>query len=62
VRQLTARATPADVELRAFHGAVRSRQGALHVDKLRLQTAQTLMTVDGVLPGGTHPASFVLQL
>ena len=62
LNQLTARALPADVELRTLRAAVRSSAGTLHIDALRLQTATTLITADGLLPGGTRPASFALQM
>ena len=62
LHQLTARALPADVELRTVRTALRSSAGTLHLDELRLQTATTLITAGGILPGGTRPASFALQM
>jgi autotransporter translocation and assembly factor TamB len=62
LRQLTARALPADVELRTVRAALRGSNGTWRLDDLRLQTATTLITADGVLPGGERPARFALHM
>lgn len=61
LQRLTARALPAEVEVQT-QGTLRGWAGGLHVDDLRLQTAQTLVTLSGALPGGDRVASLALQL
>jgi translocation and assembly module TamB len=62
VHQLTARATPAEVEIRGLRGILRGGPGNMRIDGLRLETGNTLLTIDGVLPGGTRPASLELHM
>jgi autotransporter translocation and assembly factor TamB len=62
LQRLTVRATPADVEIRTLHGALQGLPGDLRIDDLRLETAQSLITVDGVLPGGKRSASLELHM
>lgn len=62
VHQLSVRATPADVVLQTAQGTLEGDATTVRLTDLRLQTAQTLLTADGTLPGGSQPASFALQL
>src|SRR5262245_8367041 len=62
VHQLSVRATPAEVLLQTAQGTVEGNAASVRLTDLRLQTAQTLVTADGTLPGGSQPASLALQL
>ena len=62
VHQLSVRATPAEVVLQTAQGSLEGNAAAVRLTDLRLQTAQTLMTADGILPGSSQPASLTLQL
>ena len=62
VHRLSVRATPAEVVLQTMQGTLEGNAATVRLTALRLQTAQTLMTADGTLPGGTQPASLALQL
>ena len=62
VHQLSVHATPAEVELHTAQGTIEGDAATVRLLALRLQTAHTLMTADGTLPGGTQPASLALQL
>ncbi|MGE3535845.1 MAG: translocation/assembly module TamB domain-containing protein [Candidatus Tectimicrobiota bacterium] len=61
VEQATARAHPAEVLLQGLEGSVaRSADGTLRLADFRLQTAGTLITGAGVLPGGPQSADVTL--
>ena len=62
MHQLSVRATPAEVLLQTAQGTLEGNAATVRFTDLRLQTVQTLMTADGTLPGGSQPASLVLQL
>lgn len=62
LQQLTARALPADVALQALEGAFYWSLHGMELRDVRLQTAQTLVTVHGPLPGSTQAANAVLAL
>ena len=62
MHQLSVRATPAEVVLHTAQGTIEGDAATVRLTALRLQTAQTLMTADGMLPGGSQPASLALQL
>ena len=62
VHSLAVRTTPADVVLHTVQGTIQGDTKAIRIDALRLQTAQTLVTADGVLPGSRQPASLTLHL
>jgi len=62
VHQLSVRATPAEVLLQTAQGTLEGNAASVRLTDLRLQTAQTLMTAHGTLPGGSQPASLALQL
>ncbi len=62
VQQLSVRATPAEVLLQTAQGTVEGNAATIRLTDLRLQTAQTLVTADGTLPGGSQPASLTLQV
>ena len=58
VQQLTAHASPADLEVRALQGTLQKLGHVVQLDDVRLQTDQTTLVANGVLPGGTQEASF----
>lgn len=62
VHSLTGRTTPADVVLHTVQGTIQGDTTAIRIDAFRLQTAQTLVTVDGILPGSHQPASLTLHM
>ena len=62
VHQLSVHATPAEVVLQTAQGTLEGNVAAIRLKDLRLRTAHTLVTADGVLPGGSQPASLELQL
>ena len=62
VHQLSVRATPTEVVLQTAQGTLEGNAAAVRLTDLRLQTAHTLVTADGTLPGGSQPASLALQL
>jgi autotransporter translocation and assembly factor TamB len=62
VHQLSVRATPAEVVLHTGQGTIEGNATTVRLTDLRLQTAQTLVTADGTLPGGSQLASLALQL
>ena len=62
VHSLTGRATPADVMLHTVQGTIHGDANAVRIDALHVQTAQTLVTAAGVLPGGSQPASLALHM
>jgi autotransporter translocation and assembly factor TamB len=62
VHQLSVRATPAEVLLQTAQGTLEGNAASVRITDLRLHTAQTLVTADGTLSGGSQPASLTLQL
>jgi autotransporter translocation and assembly factor TamB len=62
VRQLSVHTTPAEVVLHTGQGTIEGDAASIRLTGLRLQTAHTLLTADGTLPGGTQAASLALQL
>lgn len=62
VHSLSAHALPAEVTLHTVQGSIQGDAHAVRLDALRVQTAQTLVTATGVLPGGSQPASLALHL
>src|SRR5207248_2347529 len=62
VHSLTARTTPADVVLYTLHGTIQGDTETIRIERLHLQTAQTLVTADGSLPGSRQPASLMLHM
>ncbi|MCZ6873895.1 MAG: translocation/assembly module TamB domain-containing protein [bacterium] len=61
LRRLTARVLPANVEIQTL-GTLRGSPGHWQIDALRMRTGRTLMTLNGVLPGGSRVASLDFQL
>ncbi|HEY5871307.1 MAG TPA: hypothetical protein VI542_38015, partial [Candidatus Tectomicrobia bacterium] len=62
VHQLSVHSTPAEVEVHTAQGTIEGDAATVRLLALRLQTAHTLLTADGTLPGGTQPANLALQL
>ncbi|HEY7496713.1 MAG TPA: hypothetical protein VIH59_37115, partial [Candidatus Tectomicrobia bacterium] len=62
LQHLQARATPADVAIRLLSGSLQRLPDAWHLEALRLETERTMLTANGILPGGQRPASLVLLL
>lgn len=58
----TVKAQPANVVLHTLQGAVLGDGDSLRLEAFRFQTDQTLVTGNGVLPGGTQAASLALHL
>lgn len=61
VQQGTAQAQPANVALRSMQGSVQAQGGVVRLEAVRLQTTETLLTVDGVLPGVSQAADLSLR-
>ncbi|HEY7506686.1 MAG TPA: hypothetical protein VH621_03710, partial [Nitrososphaera sp.] len=61
VQQLTAHTSPANLEIRAMHGAWQKLGNVMQLDDVRLQTNQTMLVANGVLPGGALDASLTLH-
>src|SRR5262245_5042101 len=61
VQQLTAHASPANLEIRALQGALQKLGNVMQLDDVRLQTDQALLVANGVLPGGAQDASLTLH-
>lgn len=61
LHRLTARANPANVDLR-ITGGVSGPFESLRLEDIRVQTNDSLITADGTLPGGSSPASVVVQM
>jgi translocation and assembly module TamB len=61
VQQLTAHASPADLEIHALQGALQKLGNVMQLDDVRLQTDQALLVANGVLPGGAQDASLTLH-
>ena len=62
VHSLTVRATPAEVVLHTVQGTIQGDTNAIRIEAFRLQTTQTLVTADGILPGSRQPASLTLHM
>ena len=62
LQQMTARTTPAQVDIHALQGAFQRVAGVMRVDGLRLEMGHTVLTADGVLPHAQQPASFSLHI
>jgi len=61
VQQLTAHASPANLELHALQGAVQKLGSVIQLEDIRLQTDQATLVANGVLPGGAQDASLTLH-
>ena len=61
VQQLTAHTSPANLEIRALQGALQKLGNVMQLDDVRLQTDQTTLVANGVLPGGAQDASLTLH-
>ena len=60
VQQLTAHGSPADLEVRARQGTLQKLGYVVQLDDVRLQTNQTTLVANGVLPGGTEATNLNL--
>jgi autotransporter translocation and assembly factor TamB len=61
VQQLTAHASPADLEIRTLQGALQKRGDVMQLEDVRLQTGQATLIANGVFPGGMQDASLTLH-
>ena len=61
VQQLLAHASPAGLELHALQGTLQRLGQVVQFDDVRVQTDQTTLVANGVLPGGARDASFRLH-
>ncbi|HSX80550.1 MAG TPA: AsmA-like C-terminal region-containing protein, partial [Candidatus Saccharimonadia bacterium] len=61
VQQLTAHASPANLEIHALQGALQKLGKVMQLDDVRLQTDQATLVANGVLPGGAQDASLTLH-
>ena len=61
VHQLTAHASPANLEIRALQGALQKLGNVIQLDDMRLQTDQATLVANGVFPGGAQDASLTLH-
>jgi autotransporter translocation and assembly factor TamB len=61
VQQLTAHASPANLEIHTLQGALQKRGSVMQLDDVRLQTDQATLVADGVLPGGAQDVSLTLH-
>jgi autotransporter translocation and assembly factor TamB len=62
MQQLTVRASPADVQVHTLQGAVQMLGSVVHIEAWRLQTDQTTVTANGVLPGRDQEVHFEFQM
>ena len=62
LHQLTVRAQPADVEIRSLRGGFEAVAAGMRITDLRLHTANTLVTINGALPGRQQVASLDVQV
>jgi len=62
VQQCTAHASPAAVQIRTLQGALQKLKGMVQIDHLRVQTEQTTIMANGVLPNGTQETRVTLQM
>jgi translocation and assembly module TamB len=58
ILQLTAHASPANLDIRTLQGTLQRLGTVTQLDDVRLQTDQTSLVATGVLPGGAQPATF----
>ncbi len=61
IQQVTAHASPANLELHTLQGALQKLGNVMQLDDVRLQTDQATLVANGVLPGGTQDASLTLH-
>jgi len=61
VQQLTAHASPANLEIHTLQGALQKLGNVMQLDNVRLQTDQAMLVANGVLPGGAQEASLTLH-
>jgi autotransporter translocation and assembly factor TamB len=61
VQQLTAHTSPAKLEIHALQGAWQKLGNVMQLDDVRVQTDQTMLIANGVLPGGAQDASLTLH-
>src|SRR5262245_51316318 len=61
VQQLTAHASPANLEIHTLQGALQKFGHVMQLDDVRLQTDQATLVANGVLPGGVQNASLTLH-
>ena len=61
MHQLTAHASPANLEIRALQGALQKLGNVMQLDDVRLQTGQATLVANGVFPGGAQDASLSLH-
>ena len=61
VQQLSAHASPANLEIRALQGALQKLGTVMQLDDVRVQTDQATLVANGVLPGGAQDASLTLH-
>jgi autotransporter translocation and assembly factor TamB len=62
VQEFSAQSIPAEVELRTVRGVIEGEGQDVRLSAVRVQTARTQVTAEGLLPGGTRPASLTLYL
>jgi autotransporter translocation and assembly factor TamB len=62
LHRLAVHAQPADVEIRALRGGFQALATGTHITDLRLRTANTLLTINGALPGRQQVASLDVQV
>src|SRR5215475_3766782 len=60
VQQLTAHASPANLEIHTLQGALQKLGHVMQLDDVRLQTDQATLVANGVLPGGAQEANLTL--
>lgn len=62
VHQFTVQAKPAAVDIRTLRGGFQALAAGVQLDNVRLQTANTLVTANGALPGRRQVASLDIQI
>jgi autotransporter translocation and assembly factor TamB len=61
VQQLTAHTSPANLEIHTLQGAWQNLGNVMQLDDVRVQTDQSMLVANGVLPGGAQDASLTLH-
>src|SRR5919198_3919263 len=61
VQQLTAYASPANLEIHTLQGVVQKLGSVIQLEDIRLQTDQATLVANGVLPGGAQDASLTMH-
>jgi translocation and assembly module TamB len=61
VQQLTAYASPANLEIHTLQGVVQKLGNVIQLEDIRLQTDQATLVANGVLPGGAQDASLTMH-